>query len=225
MASTAQPESSASGVETLAATAAAASTVTALTEVDAASNVADSGAAAAADAGDREEEEEEEMDEVAVCITVHPPRQSGAGPLVLEPLAGVELVMQVRQLLGEIPQTCLFSAFQLVAVRPKEGGGDGEGGGGGGGGGGEEEDKDVWKREGEVMNDYVELRSIEAVAALPSKVEVRAASNWYPSFVGVMSFVVFLFLFSFYKYIPAYTFGINRLCCVVLLACVPCVLQ
>lgn len=166
-ATTAQPQS-VSYVETPAAAAAAptatsagtagptpaSSVATPLAQGDAASGVADS-VAAAADAGDKE------ADDMAVCITVHPPPRFGGGALVLEPLAGVELVMQVRQLLGEIPQTCLFSAFQLVAVGPKEGGG-----------GGGVEDQDVWKREGEVMNDYVELRSIGAVAACPSKVEV-----------------------------------------------------
>ena len=102
----------------------------------------------------------EEEEEMAVCITVYPPQRSGAAPLMLEPLAGVELVMQIRQLLGEVPQTCLYSAFRLVAVAPR-----------GGGGGGDQED--VWKREGEVMNDYVELRSIAAIAARPEKVQVR----------------------------------------------------
>lgn len=66
---------------------------------------------------------------------------------------------QVRQLLGEIPQTCLYSAFRLVAVTPKGEGDEGEG--------------DVWKGKGDVMNDFVELRSIPAVVARPEKVEVR----------------------------------------------------
>ena len=134
------------------------------------------------DGGDAGDEQEEE---IAVYITVHPPRQpataAGGGggaaaaaaaavaPLVLEPLAGVELVMHVRQLLGEIPQTCLYTAFRLVAVIP-EGNEGGEGGEGAGGG------EDVWKGKGEVMNDFVELRSIAAVVARPQRVEVRVAS-------------------------------------------------
>lgn len=120
--------------------------------------------------GEQGGEGEEGQEDVAVYITVHPPRQpatagaaaSASAPLVLEPLAGVELVMQVRQLLGEIPQTCLYTAFRLVAVIP-------EGGEGGAGGGGE----DLWKGKGEVMNDFVELRSIAAVVARPERVEVR----------------------------------------------------
>lgn len=114
----------------------------------------------------------EPAEEMAVFITVHPPQTSAlAAPLVLEPLAGMELVMQVRQLLAEIPQTCLYSAFRLVAVTPKERPGDGlkeddDGGGGGGGG------KDVWEGEGDVMNDFVELKSIPAVVARPEKVQV-----------------------------------------------------
>lgn len=106
-------------------------------------------------------------EEMAVYITVHPPPQSGAAPLVLEPLAGVELVMQVRQLLGEIPQTCIYSAFQLVAVTPKE---VGEGSDGDGVVG-----EDVAKGPGDVMNDYAELRSIPAVLSRPGKVEVRCS--------------------------------------------------
>lgn len=76
--------------------------------------------------------------------------------------------VQVRQLLGEIPQTCLYSAFRLVALTPEpEGSEDGTSSGGRG--------DAVWKREGDVMNDFVELRSIPAVAARPEKVEVFTA--------------------------------------------------
>ena len=132
-------------------------------------------AAAAATAAAAEEEEE-----MAVCITVHPPLiptttgAAAAPPLVLEPLAGIELVMQVRQLLAEIPQTCLYSAFRLVAVTPK---GDGDGGKDGDGKEGDKGedggDDDVWQGPGDVMNDFVELRSIPAIIARPHKVEVR----------------------------------------------------
>lgn len=74
----------------------------------------------------------------------------------------------MRQLLGEIPQTCLYSAFRLVALTPEpEGSEDGASSAGGG--------DAVWKREGDVMNDFVELRSIPAVAARPEKVEVCVA--------------------------------------------------
>lgn len=118
-------------------------------------------------------------EEMAVYITVYPPPQSGATPLVLEPLAGVELVMQVRQLLAEIPQTCIYSAFQLVAVTPevesagtkREEGQDGKGGAASGG------KRDVMTAAGDVMNDYAELKSIPAVAARPEKVEVRVLSR------------------------------------------------
>lgn len=144
-------------------------------------------AAAAAVAGGGEKEEEEEEEEMAVFITVHPPHvptttgAAAAPPLVLEPLAGMELVMQVRQLLAEIPQTCLYSAFRLVAVTPKAGTGGGGGDndkeeGGGGGGGDDDVDDDVWQGPGDVMNDFVELRSIPAVVARPHKVEVRGGS-------------------------------------------------
>lgn len=129
---------------------------------------------AAVDAGQGATVEGVEEEEIAVYITIHPPPQSDAAPLVLEPLAGVELVMQVRQLLGEIPQTCLYSAFRLVAVIPGEGNGDG----GGDGGGKEGVKEDVWKGDGEVMNDYVELRSIGAVVARPERVEVRGMCGW-----------------------------------------------
>lgn len=95
-----------------------------------------------------------EEEDLTVCITVHPPQKSGAAPVVLEPLAGVELVLQVRQMLSEMPQTCLYSAYRLIAVAPS----------------GEEED--VWAGEGEEMNEYVELRSIAAVAARPEKAQV-----------------------------------------------------
>lgn len=122
---------------------------------------------------------------MAVFITVHPPpvlttagAAAAAAPLVLEPLAGMELVLQVRQLLAEIPQTCLYSAFRLVAVTPKgkvEAGAEGgEGTAGGEGGGG---DGDVWEGTGDVMNDFVELRSIPAVVARPEKVVVSGIAG------------------------------------------------
>eukprot|EP00904_Undaria_pinnatifida_P008674 jgi/Undpi1/4937/HiC_scaffold_19.g08289.m1 len=138
--------------------------------------VAEGVVAVAPAVGEQGGEGEEGQEDVAVYITVHPPRQpatagaaaSASAPLVLEPLAGVELVMQVRQLLGEIPQTCLYTAFRLVAVIP-------EGGEGGAGGGGE----DLWKGKGEVMNDFVELRSIAAVVARPERVEVRMELDSY----------------------------------------------
>lgn len=95
-----------------------------------------------------------EEEDLTVCITVHPPQKSGAAPVVLEPLAGVELVLQVRQMLSEMPQTCLYSAYRLIAVAPS---GEGE---------------DVWAGEGEEMNEYVELRAIAAVAARPDKAQV-----------------------------------------------------
>lgn len=118
-------------------------------------------------------------EEMAVSITVYPPPQSGATPLVLEPLAGVELVMQVRQLLAEIPQTCIYSAFQLVAVTPevasagtkREEGEDTKGGAVSG------VKRDVMTAAGDVMNDYAELKSIPAVVARPEKVEVRVLSG------------------------------------------------
>lgn len=46
-----------------------------------------------------------------------------------------------------------------MAVTPKGEGDEGAG--------------DVWKGKGDVMNDFVELRSIPAVVARPEKVEVR----------------------------------------------------
>ncbi|CAM9703155.1 unnamed protein product, partial [Ectocarpus fasciculatus] len=137
-----------------------------------------SGEAAAAAAAEQEggEGEGEQEGEMAVFLTVHPPQTTAAAaaaaPLVLEPLGGMELVMQVRQLLGEIPQTCLYSAFRLVALTPEpEGSEDGTSSGGRG--------DAVWKREGDVMNDFVELRSIPAVAARPEKVEVRVELEAY----------------------------------------------
>lgn len=120
---------------------------------DGVSNVGDGGKGI----GDSAEGTAGEEEDLTVCITVHPPQKSGVAPVVLEPLAGVELVLQVRQMLSEMPQTCLYSAYRLVAVAPS---GEGE---------------DVWAGEGEEMNEYVELRAIAAVAARPEKAQVGGA--------------------------------------------------
>ncbi|CAN0436158.1 unnamed protein product, partial [Ectocarpus sp. 12 AP-2014] len=151
---------------------AAVAATTTVKNVDAAPDAEDGKAAidgngevAAAAAAEQEGGEQE----IAVLLTVYPPQTTpaeAAAPLVLEPLGGMELVMQVRQLLGEIPQTCLYSAFRLVALTPEPEGTE-EGASSGGGG------DAVWEGEGDVMNDFVELRSIPAVAARPEKVEVR----------------------------------------------------
>ncbi|CAM9986093.1 unnamed protein product, partial [Ectocarpus sp. 13 AM-2016] len=177
-AATAPPSPTAAGAEVPATAAvgdvAAVAATTTVKNVDAAPDAVDgeaaidgNGEAAAAAAAAAEQAGGEQ--EIAVLLTVHPPQTTpaeAAAPLVLEPLGGMELVMQVRQLLGEIPQTCLYSAFRLVALTPEPDGTE-EGASSGGG-------RDaVWKREGDVMNDFVELRSIPAVAARPEKVEVR----------------------------------------------------
>lgn len=113
-------------------------------------------------------------EDIAVYITVYPPPQSGSAPLVLESLAGVEIVIQVKALLAELPQTCVYSAYQLVAVTPKVVEGGGDAGGGVDVGAGEEaaDEADVWKGGGDVMNDFAELKSIPAVLARPQKVQV-----------------------------------------------------
>lgn len=113
-------------------------------------------------------------EDMAVYMTVYPPPESGAAPLVLEPLPGGELAIQVKALLGELAQTCIYSAYRLVAVTPKapdvstkNGGGAGGAPATAGGDGGS-----VWEGGGDVMNDFVELKTIPAVAARPEKVEV-----------------------------------------------------
>lgn len=128
--------------------------------------------------GGTEEGDGNQPEDLAVYITVYPPPQSGAGPLVLEPLSGVELVMQVRQLLAEIPQTCIYSAFKLIAVTPaKAGAGDG---GAEKEAGGSSSRRDVMRAPGDVMNDYAELKSIPAVVARPDKVQVSIGKGYLP---------------------------------------------
>lgn len=124
-------------------------------------------------------------EDMAVYITVHPPPQSGSGPLVLEPLAGVELVMHVRQLLAEFPQTCIYSAFQLVAVKPSP---TSAGEGVPGAGAIETLKEDVMTAAGDVMNDYAELKSIPAVVARPEKVQVGFSA--YPTLFFLIIFVM-----------------------------------